>query len=47
MFGSGINFGVMQCSQLFYNKSYAKSCYWCVEKKIVFGPIPVLFFTHQ
>ena len=41
MFGGGINFGVMQCPQLFYNKSYAKSCYWSVEKKIVFGSIRI------
>ena len=28
MFGGRINFEVMLCPQYFYNKSYAKSCYW-------------------
>ena len=27
MFGGKIDFGVMLCSQHFYDKSYAKSCY--------------------
>ena len=32
MFGGIINFEVMPCLQHFYNKSYAKSCYWYVKK---------------
>ena len=32
MFGSKNNCGVMLRPQFFYNKSYAKNCYWWVEK---------------
>ena len=32
MFGGRINFGVMLHPQHFYNKSYAKICYWWVIK---------------
>ena len=33
MFGGRINFGVTLRPQHFYNKSYAKNCYWWVKKK--------------
>ena len=32
MLGDRINFGIMLCPQCFYNKSYAKNCYWWVKK---------------
>ena len=34
MFGGRIDFGVMICSQYFYDKSYAKNCYWWVKKLV-------------
>ena len=37
--GGKINFGVMLCSQLFYNKSYAKNCIYTLVKKILYAKL--------
>jgi len=38
MFGGRINFEIMLHPQYFYNKSYAKNCYWWVKNNISIEP---------